>query len=672
MKLERSGKYAAACACLRIGITSLHLDCLRDWFRALGILRKLCNHPALCQSVENGQDSRGRTRDRSFAKDGFPSTDSERISIGRTKLEDSGKLSVTAKVLEQWWKENHRVLLFTQGRQMLDIVEGLVQSQGWKYLRMDGTTPVIHRQQLIDQFNDESSDIFVFLLTTRVGGIGVNLTGADRVLLYDPDWNPSTDAQARERAWRLGQKRHVTIYRLICKGTIEEKIYQRQVWKLLITTRVLQNPEAGGSRTYSRVSGKPRKGSKRNAGVHTDELYDTSELKDLFTLKDDDESGKVGGSGFAQDDGKNSPNRASATTTSSSQTAVDVAAYVSEDENSSGSDGDGKTTDKAVMEALFNDSELDNVFENHRGENSSNICNIAHRMSAEAATALRQSHMLSDAQFNSLSKERIYELLRRIGNSQQADRISSGDVNESCQAIFGGKKIRLTEQQDSQEKCRCSINFPSSSSFLIGSKFSSGGSRKFANRLSRNRMRISNTRLYGKPIEQRRPSASSPRENKNPTDTLLHSSSILQRMRERFSAAQMISSTMENTSPFHRGNDTYHRRLHRAAARQDDQGRTFTTMVDLATRPHIKEPLSPAEEAVQKCGIEVVRYLLGQSGGVSSGTILQHFQDRIEVPSQLFRTILRTVASQGASTASSRDTGRPKVWKLRDEFRNIL
>lgn len=74
------------------------------------------------------------------------------------------------------------------------------------------TTAVSSRQPLIDKFNNDPS-YFVFLLTTRVGGLGVNLTGADRVVIYDPDWNPSTDAQARERAWRIGQMRHVTIYR---------------------------------------------------------------------------------------------------------------------------------------------------------------------------------------------------------------------------------------------------------------------------------------------------------------------------------------------------------------------------------------------------------------------------------------------------------------------------
>lgn len=76
-------------------------------------------------------------------------------------------------------------------------------------------------------FHTQDNSIFIFLLTTRVGGLGINLTGADRVIIYDPDWNPSTDTQARERAWRIGQTRPVTIYRLLTSGTIEEKIYHR-------------------------------------------------------------------------------------------------------------------------------------------------------------------------------------------------------------------------------------------------------------------------------------------------------------------------------------------------------------------------------------------------------------------------------------------------------------
>eukprot|EP00957_Ditylum_brightwellii_P115240 8788562-Ditylum_brightwellii.AAC.1 len=107
---------------------------------------------------------------------------------------------------------------------------------------MDGGTPVAHRMELIDEFNRDDS-IFLFALTTKVGGVGVNLVGADRVVLFDPDWNPSTDAQARERAWRIGQRKPVTVYRLITTGTIEEKIYHRQIYKQYITQRVLSgNP----------------------------------------------------------------------------------------------------------------------------------------------------------------------------------------------------------------------------------------------------------------------------------------------------------------------------------------------------------------------------------------------------------------------------------------------
>ena len=111
---------------------------------------------------------------------------------------------------------------------MLDILEASVAKAGMVYRRMDGTTPVSNRMRLIDEFNT-GERISVFLLTTKVGGLGVNLTGADRVLLYDPDWNPSTDAQARERAWRIGQTKEVTVYRLVTAGTIEEKVYHRQI-----------------------------------------------------------------------------------------------------------------------------------------------------------------------------------------------------------------------------------------------------------------------------------------------------------------------------------------------------------------------------------------------------------------------------------------------------------
>jgi DNA excision repair protein ERCC-6 len=191
-------------------------------------LRKLCNHPDLLQRGEWGD------------------------TPGYGSPERSGKLLVALRVVPAWAARGHKALVFAQTRQALDILEGGLRAAGLACLRMDGGTPIRARSRLVDAFNADAlpppgdpgaashrAAWPVFLLTTRVGGLGVNLTGADRVLLFDADWNPSTDAQARERAWRLGQRRDVVIYRLIAAGTIEEKVYHRQVFKQFVADRVL-------------------------------------------------------------------------------------------------------------------------------------------------------------------------------------------------------------------------------------------------------------------------------------------------------------------------------------------------------------------------------------------------------------------------------------------------
>ncbi|XP_069836925.1 DNA excision repair protein ERCC-6 [Dendropsophus ebraccatus] len=197
-------------------------------FPGLIALRKICNHPDL---FTGGTKILKGTKDEDLE---------EGEQFGYWKR--SGKLIVVESLLKIWHRQGHRVLLFTQSRQMLQILEAFVLRIGYTYLKMDGTTTVASRQPLIAQFNEDTS-IFVFLLTTRVGGLGVNLTGANRVVIYDPDWNPSTDTQARERAWRIGQKKEVTVYRLLTAGTIEEKIYHRQIFKQFLTNRVLKDPK---------------------------------------------------------------------------------------------------------------------------------------------------------------------------------------------------------------------------------------------------------------------------------------------------------------------------------------------------------------------------------------------------------------------------------------------
>ncbi|XP_063814673.1 DNA excision repair protein ERCC-6 isoform X2 [Pseudophryne corroboree] len=197
-------------------------------FPGLIALRKICNHPDL---FSGGPKILKGTKDEDLE---------EGDQFGYWKR--SGKLVVVEALLKIWHRQGHRVLLFTQSRQMLQILEVFLMSMGYPYVKMDGTTTVASRQPLIARYNQDTS-IFVFLLTTRVGGLGVNLTGANRVIIYDPDWNPSTDTQARERAWRIGQTKQVTVYRLLTAGTIEEKIYHRQIFKQFLTNRVLKDPK---------------------------------------------------------------------------------------------------------------------------------------------------------------------------------------------------------------------------------------------------------------------------------------------------------------------------------------------------------------------------------------------------------------------------------------------
>ncbi len=191
-------------------------------------LRKICNHPDL---FDGGP--------RHYGSNNVEEMESADC-YGHWNR--SGKLIVVRSLLKLWKKQGHKVLLFTQSRQMLRILERFVREEDYTYLKLDGGTPVASRQSLIAKFN-QSEDIFVFLLTTKVGGLGVNLTGANRVVIFDPDWNPSTDTQARERAWRIGQDKQVTIYRLMTAGTIEEKIYHRQIFKQFLVNRVLKDPK---------------------------------------------------------------------------------------------------------------------------------------------------------------------------------------------------------------------------------------------------------------------------------------------------------------------------------------------------------------------------------------------------------------------------------------------
>ncbi|XP_054033693.1 helicase SRCAP-like [Dryobates pubescens] len=146
---------------------------------------------------------------------------------------DCGKLQTLDLLLRRLKAESHRVLIFTQMTRMLDVLERFLTYHGHIYLRLDGSTRVEQRQALMERFNADKR-IFCFILSTRSGGVGVNLAGADTVVFYDSDWNPTMDAQAQDRCHRIGQTRDVHIYRLISERTVEENILKKANQKRLL------------------------------------------------------------------------------------------------------------------------------------------------------------------------------------------------------------------------------------------------------------------------------------------------------------------------------------------------------------------------------------------------------------------------------------------------------
>lgn len=227
----------------------------------ISMLRKICNHPEL---------ARPQLKDEINYKPG--------------SSEYSGKMQVVKALIKMWKRLGHKALLFSQGVQMLDILEHFLRRNNFNFLRMDGSTQIKDRQRLVDQFNTDP-DIDIFLLTTKVGGLGVNLTGASRVIIYDPDWNPSTDVQARERAWRLGQKKEVAIYRLMTAGTIEEKIYQRQIWKQFLANKVLNDPKQRTNLNVSDLHDLFTLSTDHSGGTETSQLFRGSDVTTTVTPK---------------------------------------------------------------------------------------------------------------------------------------------------------------------------------------------------------------------------------------------------------------------------------------------------------------------------------------------------------------------------------------------------
>lgn len=192
-----------------------------DKMRLMNILmhlRKCCNHPYLFDGAEPGP----------------PYTTDKHL------VDNAGKIVVLDKLLEKLKVQGSRVLIFSQMTRVLDILEDYCGWRGYHYCRLDGQTPHEERQASINEYNMPNSQKFIFMLSTRAGGLGINLATADIVILYDSDWNPQVDLQAMDRAHRIGQKKQVHVFRFITENTVEERIVERAETKLRLDNIVIQ------------------------------------------------------------------------------------------------------------------------------------------------------------------------------------------------------------------------------------------------------------------------------------------------------------------------------------------------------------------------------------------------------------------------------------------------
>ena len=181
-------------------------------------LRKVCNHPYLFQGIE----------------------DLEAPLFGDHLIDSAGKMKVLDKLLPKLFSLGNKVIIFSQMKRMIDILEDYMQMREYAYCRIDGSTDYDERQMQMEEFNLPESKPQIFLLTTRAGGLGINLIGASAIIIYDSDFNPFVDLQAMDRAHRIGQKKEVFVFRFISTHTVEQKIIERQVLRLKLDNLVIQ------------------------------------------------------------------------------------------------------------------------------------------------------------------------------------------------------------------------------------------------------------------------------------------------------------------------------------------------------------------------------------------------------------------------------------------------
>lgn len=230
-------------------------------------LRKICNHPFVFEEVERQINPNQVNNDNLY-----------RVA---------GKFELLQRILPKFKKTGHRVLIFFQMTQIMTIFEDFLAMQGYKYLRLDGSTKAEDRSELLKKFNEPDSPYFIFMLSTRAGGLGLNLQSADTVIIFDSDWNPHQDLQAQDRAHRIGQTKEVRIFRLITVDSIEEYILERAQFKLSLDGKVIQAGKFDQKSTNEEREAMLRaifEGEQEKNDV--EEVYNDDELNEIIARDD--------------------------------------------------------------------------------------------------------------------------------------------------------------------------------------------------------------------------------------------------------------------------------------------------------------------------------------------------------------------------------------------------
>jgi len=231
---------------------------------SINALKKLCNHPQLLYQRESIYAVPGARKQKAaygledinqFFPPGFggslgggrrrrgdAGTGEGGYSSQHSNCEWSGKFLLCERLLRRMREEtSDRMVIVSNYTQTLDLFSLMCKENDFPYVRLDGSCSAKRRQAMVDRLNDPTDDVFVFLLSSKAGGCGLNLIGANRLVLFDPDWNPATDKQAAARVWRDGQKKRTYVYRFLATGTIEEKVFQRQLSKVGLQSVVAED-----------------------------------------------------------------------------------------------------------------------------------------------------------------------------------------------------------------------------------------------------------------------------------------------------------------------------------------------------------------------------------------------------------------------------------------------